>query len=110
MEAHELFRRCLLRFAFNDAMVVGGAVRKAEEAVTRCQVFWDSRKDPSHAIRLVRTVPALQFRAFLLGRCHRQHDEPVVPALQGPDRREPRYLSHGGLFASDSVSKGESKA
>ena len=51
----------LLCFAFKDAMVVGEAARKAEEVVTSCRIFWDSRRTASYAICVVRTVPALQF-------------------------------------------------
>jgi hypothetical protein len=61
-------------------------------------------------IRLVRSVPALQFRAFLLGRRCRQHDAAGVPAVQGPGSSAPRHISYGGLFASDSVSEASAKA
>jgi hypothetical protein len=55
-------------------------------------------------------VPALQFRAFLLGRRHRQHDEAVVPTVQGPGRSRSRHFSHGGQFTPDSVSEAAEKA
>ncbi len=63
-----------------------------------------------NAIRVVWSLPALQFRAFLPGRRHREHDEAVMPTVQGPGRSSPCDLSHGGLLAPHSVSQTHQKA
>src|SRR5262249_46163237 len=69
-----------------------------------------AERNPSDAIGLVRSVPALQFCAFLLGRRFRQHHAAGLPAVQGPGRSAARHLSYGRLFASDSVSEAIEKA